>query len=117
MQVLNLLFVCCKVNGRVRKEPQTGGEVSFPKPSKSLILIDEKKTLPETPLAMKGAHLTLDLNHFQRRSDGFTENPGEPDAHKTLSPRQPVVFFHRGHRRLALSRIRTVPAMVCDVYK
>lgn len=94
---LHLLFVCCEMNCGVGEQPETRGEISFPKSSKSLILVDEKEALPETPLTVKSAHLTLYFNHLQGRSEGFTENPGEPHAHEALGTRQPVVFFNRGH--------------------
>lgn len=64
------------------------------------MLVDEEKTLPQAPLAVKGSHLTLDLHHLQRRRDALTENPGETDAHRALRTRQPVVFFNRGHHCL-----------------
>lgn len=60
----NLLFVCCKVNGGVREQPQTTGEVSFPKATKSLISVNNKETMRETPFAVKSAHLTLNFDHF-----------------------------------------------------
>lgn len=66
------------------------------------MFVDKKKTLPEAPLAVKSAHLALDFNHLKWRRDGFTKEPGETDTHKTLCPRQSVVFFNRGHRCLAL---------------
>lgn len=55
--------------------------------------------MQEAPLAVEGAHLALDFNHLERRRDSFAEKSGEADAHKALSPGQPVVFFDRGHRR------------------
>lgn len=86
----------------VGEQPEAGNEISFPKSSKSLILVDEQKTLPETPLAVKSAYLTLNFNHLQRRRDGFAKNTSETDAQKALRPGQPVVFFNRGHHFVAL---------------
>lgn len=88
------LFICCEVNCCVREQPQTRSEVSFPKCPKSLILVDEEETLPETPLGVKSSHLALYFNHLQRRRDGFAEKSCETDTHETLRPRQPVVLFH-----------------------
>lgn len=82
------------MNCGVGEQPETRGEVPFPKSSKSLILVDEKETLKKAPLAVESAHLALYFNHLQRRRDGFTENSGEPDAHEALGTRQPVVFFN-----------------------
>lgn len=81
---LHLLFVGGEVNCCVWKQPQTGSQISFPKPSEPLILIYEKKTLPKTFLTVKSTDLTLYFNNFQRRGDSFAENPSETDAHKAL---------------------------------
>lgn len=63
------------------------------------MLVDEEKTLQEAPLAVEGAHLALDFSHLEGWRDSFAEKSGKADAHKALSPGQPVVFFDRGHRR------------------
>lgn len=58
------------------------------------MLVDEEKTLTETPLTVKSAHLTFNLYHLQRRRDGFTEKPSETDAHEALRAGQSVVLFN-----------------------
>lgn len=107
-----LLSICCQVDCRVGKQPETRDEISFPKSSKSFILVDEKKTLPKTPFTVKSAHLTFNFHHLQRRRDGFTENSGETDAQKALRPRQSVVFFNRGHPCFGFTHNSLVPEMI-----
>lgn len=92
-----LLFICCQMDCRVRKQSETRKQIPLPKSFKPFILVDEKKTLPKTPFRVKSAHLAFNFNHFQRRRDGFAEKSGETDAQKALRPRQSVVRFNRGH--------------------
>lgn len=89
------------MNRRVWKQPHTWGQVSFPKPSKSFVLVNDEKTFPETAPAVKSSHLTFNFHHLQRWGDRFAENAGETDAHEALRARESVVLFHRGHHRLA----------------
>lgn len=61
---LHLLFVCCEMHSSVGKQPETRGEVSFPKPSKSVIVVDQKKTLAETSFTVKSSNLAFDFYHL-----------------------------------------------------
>lgn len=81
----------------VGEQSETGDEVSFPKPSKSFVGVDEKEALPETSLAVKGAHLTFDFDDFQRRRDRLTEDARKTDTRKALRTRQSLVFFNCCH--------------------
>lgn len=88
------------MNCVVRKQTKTRNQVSFPKPSKSLIPVDDDETFPETAFAVKCPHLAFNFHHLQRGRDGFTKEAGEACAHEALGAGQPVVLSHRGHRRL-----------------
>lgn len=89
---LNLLPVRCEVDRCEWEQPDTRDEISFPKPPKSLMLIDQEEALPETRLAVERSHLTLNFDHLQGRRDRFAEDPGEPDTREALRPSQSVVF-------------------------
>lgn len=91
------LSVHGEMNCVVREQPETWGQISFPKPPKSFMLVDEEETLPETSLTVKRAHLAFDFHHLQRRRDAFTEKPGEANAHEALRAGEPVVLLHWGH--------------------
>lgn len=97
ISLLNLLLVCGEVNCCIWKQPETGDHIPFPKSSKSLILVDDDKSLQKSAFAVKSSHLTFNLHDLQRRRDGFAEETSETRAEEALRTGQPGVVFHRDH--------------------
>lgn len=95
--LIHSLFVCCQMDGAVRKQAETGDEVPLPKSSYAFFLVDNKKAVEKAFFTVKCAHLTLDFHHLQGRRDSFTENSRKTNAHEALRTCQSVILFNCCH--------------------